>query len=474
VHLTLGILRTSQAVFYALSFFWLDGFAVPAPAQVTQTVMPLDERLLSQIVTEGSPAMNAIESSSEKRVLSRFETQALEHQKSKMKSPAEAIRQFWKGLAGCVGSIVLFLIIGIAIRLFSGSERSSTPNMAYLLTCPIALFGLVMLVQFVSAGSKLLTRRSGDIVCPKCKTRHNLFIGDKIYWCTNCFTPLHFQAMGKHDMALLACPYCTTEHAVQSDYRGFMCPDCGFPFDIANGRAIESQFPIAACAKCAATIPSMVYYCKSCWHINTTHFAEGYAGYGLDEKRLGKRPTGHYVYALAAYDLLSQETRMPRLVKNSISKSAKFVHGIETILESAEFAVRTIPPAQIGQLLAKLDKPYAIALWTLSEELSRYGNTFVATSPLSELASNELGGYLALHAGIVQLVRADPEAEKTGAIRDWKTPLLKRELVVQTKPATSMIAPPEKYAYTGIEALKEEAKRLYTDVATIPISVADT
>ncbi|MFN8381705.1 MAG: hypothetical protein U0V02_07185 [Anaerolineales bacterium] len=39
MHLTLGILRTSQAVFYALSFFWLDGFAVPAPAQVTQTVM---------------------------------------------------------------------------------------------------------------------------------------------------------------------------------------------------------------------------------------------------------------------------------------------------------------------------------------------------------------------------------------------------------------------------------------------------
>jgi hypothetical protein len=38
VHLTLGILRTFQAVFYALAFFWLDGFAVPAPAQVTQTV----------------------------------------------------------------------------------------------------------------------------------------------------------------------------------------------------------------------------------------------------------------------------------------------------------------------------------------------------------------------------------------------------------------------------------------------------
>ena len=38
MHLTLGILRQSQAVSYALSFFWLDGFAVPAPAQVTQTV----------------------------------------------------------------------------------------------------------------------------------------------------------------------------------------------------------------------------------------------------------------------------------------------------------------------------------------------------------------------------------------------------------------------------------------------------
>ena len=38
VHLTLGILRQSQAVSYDLAFFWLDGFAVPAPAQVTQTV----------------------------------------------------------------------------------------------------------------------------------------------------------------------------------------------------------------------------------------------------------------------------------------------------------------------------------------------------------------------------------------------------------------------------------------------------
>jgi hypothetical protein len=45
VHLTLGILRKSQAVFYAFSFFWLDGFAVPAPAQVTQTVSPFLAKL---------------------------------------------------------------------------------------------------------------------------------------------------------------------------------------------------------------------------------------------------------------------------------------------------------------------------------------------------------------------------------------------------------------------------------------------
>jgi len=49
VHLTLGILCKSQAVFHALSFFWLDGFAVPAPAQVTQTVSPF----LANIEVEG-------------------------------------------------------------------------------------------------------------------------------------------------------------------------------------------------------------------------------------------------------------------------------------------------------------------------------------------------------------------------------------------------------------------------------------
>jgi hypothetical protein len=43
VHLTLGILRQSQAVSHALSFFQLDGFAVPAPAQVTQTVETVEK-----------------------------------------------------------------------------------------------------------------------------------------------------------------------------------------------------------------------------------------------------------------------------------------------------------------------------------------------------------------------------------------------------------------------------------------------
>ena len=38
VHLTGGSLRTSQAVSHALAFSQFDGFAVPAPAQVTQTV----------------------------------------------------------------------------------------------------------------------------------------------------------------------------------------------------------------------------------------------------------------------------------------------------------------------------------------------------------------------------------------------------------------------------------------------------
>jgi len=40
VHLTLGILRQSQAVSHALSFSTSDGVPPSAPAQVTQSVSP--------------------------------------------------------------------------------------------------------------------------------------------------------------------------------------------------------------------------------------------------------------------------------------------------------------------------------------------------------------------------------------------------------------------------------------------------
>ncbi len=58
VHLTLGILRQSQAVFYALAFFWLDGFAVPAPAQVTQTVRRLPYETISKTEKEYEQMMS--------------------------------------------------------------------------------------------------------------------------------------------------------------------------------------------------------------------------------------------------------------------------------------------------------------------------------------------------------------------------------------------------------------------------------
>jgi len=40
VHPTLGILRKSQAFFYASAFFQSDGVPPPDPARVTQTVSP--------------------------------------------------------------------------------------------------------------------------------------------------------------------------------------------------------------------------------------------------------------------------------------------------------------------------------------------------------------------------------------------------------------------------------------------------
>jgi hypothetical protein len=52
VHLTLGILGQSQAVFYASAFSQSDGVPPPAPAQVTQTVGLLDEILVARMFSE--------------------------------------------------------------------------------------------------------------------------------------------------------------------------------------------------------------------------------------------------------------------------------------------------------------------------------------------------------------------------------------------------------------------------------------
>jgi hypothetical protein len=38
VYLTLVILANKLGFIYTVGWFWLDGFAVPVPAQVTQTV----------------------------------------------------------------------------------------------------------------------------------------------------------------------------------------------------------------------------------------------------------------------------------------------------------------------------------------------------------------------------------------------------------------------------------------------------
>jgi hypothetical protein len=48
-----GTLR-SQAVFYALAFFQLDGFAVPAPAQVSPTGTMAQTVSLPRISSQGS------------------------------------------------------------------------------------------------------------------------------------------------------------------------------------------------------------------------------------------------------------------------------------------------------------------------------------------------------------------------------------------------------------------------------------
>ena len=48
------------SLFYALSFFWLDGFAVPAPAQVTHAV----GQFLAKLIFKESRTVNTCSSKS--------------------------------------------------------------------------------------------------------------------------------------------------------------------------------------------------------------------------------------------------------------------------------------------------------------------------------------------------------------------------------------------------------------------------
>ncbi|MCE9646831.1 MAG: hypothetical protein K8S20_12595 [Chloroflexi bacterium] len=58
MHWTLGILATSQAVFYASAFFRSDGFVPSAPAPVTQTV---GQFLLCKVLLEDKENQMSIE-----------------------------------------------------------------------------------------------------------------------------------------------------------------------------------------------------------------------------------------------------------------------------------------------------------------------------------------------------------------------------------------------------------------------------
>ena len=57
MHLTLGILRKSQAVSYALAFFWLDGFAEMTPQELDllAALVPMTERSTLAFCLDRSP-----------------------------------------------------------------------------------------------------------------------------------------------------------------------------------------------------------------------------------------------------------------------------------------------------------------------------------------------------------------------------------------------------------------------------------
>ena len=120
MHLTLGILRQSQTVFYALSFFWLDGFAVPTPAQVTQTV---------------------------RRFLAR---QTIHNQMSKTYS----INRKWKILLGGL-SILLITFASVFIPIYLSGESWLFLGLA------LVMFALSTLLIFGAFSTKIVVSSNG-------------------------------------------------------------------------------------------------------------------------------------------------------------------------------------------------------------------------------------------------------------------------------------------------------------------------
>jgi len=55
-----GFCANPRQFFYALAFFWLDGFAAPIPARVTQTVGWLAPKSKNKTVFESQVSFNNI------------------------------------------------------------------------------------------------------------------------------------------------------------------------------------------------------------------------------------------------------------------------------------------------------------------------------------------------------------------------------------------------------------------------------
>jgi ABC-type multidrug transport system fused ATPase/permease subunit len=120
VHLTLGILRKSQAVFYALPFFQLDGFAVPTPAQVTQTVGRLRASKHNQNGNLMTENLSPNELQVQKRKPSKKERMEIRKKSLRRKMEKEMIQGVWKS-ALYVGLPFFLGFMALAISLSLGS-----------------------------------------------------------------------------------------------------------------------------------------------------------------------------------------------------------------------------------------------------------------------------------------------------------------------------------------------------------------